>query len=181
MQNDNVLKTRYKCLVIMALVAINFFICFIVFCNESRIKKYDLSKYSNYTKTTVWEEPLVMMGVIDSVVCSDTALEIRGWVVKSNDMIRMYKCQVCLVDKQRNELYILPTQMEKRPDVSNAYGMQQDEYNNSGFYSRSLLDEFSDKPVEEYEIAILYENDNNKIICYMGRGIEKGQKDEKSN
>lgn len=166
-------KKLYSSKTKIAIVTFTLFliICMAVllFISEALIEKRKISDFNDFQEIDIGSSNVGVF--VDRMDCSDH-LVIEGWSAKFGEKIYKYNCHVALLNLPQEEIYLLPTSMVRRNDVSQFYEMANGEYDLSGFYSKTIM-KFLPKNMENMEIIIIYQNNDEKMICHTNRYISE--------
>lgn len=91
-------------------------------------------------------------------------IRIRGWAIRQGEDILTYNCHVLLIDKQNGKIFKIPTELQRRPDVTQYYKADGKNYDNSGFFAKGVLIVRENMHNKKYQVAIQYFNNDNRII-----------------
>lgn len=157
-------KFIIKFMVIAMIIVI--LLCKFLSWNEMKIKKINISGIQELT-----EEDGAICYFDESNEIEGERLDIRGWFLIKGYQSTTVNLHILLKNNTTNDCYELPTAILTRTDVTENLNDGID-YDNSGFYTNAYNKKF-DFENSSYEIAILYETENNKYLYNTGSVVGK--------
>lgn len=98
---------------------------------------------------------------IDRAYADHRNVTVQGWAVMEGEDLGFFENHILLKRQTDSRYYLLRTEWEHRPDVSDALGGEYS-YDNCGFYSRNSTHSLEPG---SYQICILYESNQNHLLC----------------
>ena len=161
MFKEKEIKKREYVLIFCALCLGIILFCLLLYFNESYIHKVEIV---NYAPDNILEY------CIDSVEM-DEYITVNGWSYVPGENINTYDCNILLQEIGTENIYILPTTMVDRTDVTQSYDDGYN-YNHSGFMARARLGQFN-YANKDYEIIIRYFNNENEYYVKTSKTVSK--------
>ncbi len=153
-------KTIY--LITLIIILLTLLLCVRISYEKIIIKNINIDNYLNYKNTVLIniDECYSELKVKGKIL----TIKVRGWAIKQGEDILTYNCHVLLIDKQTGKIYKIPTELQRRPDVTQHYKTDAKNYDNSGFFAKGVLIVRKNMHNKKYQIAIQYFNNDNRII-----------------
>jgi len=165
--NANDKTKRNICLFLIFGMFLLFAFCFLLY--------YSISRATSYVPMVLSDDNHEVQYYIDIARNDGNRTVLEGWALIPGGDIVSNNTYILLRSDLNNEFIKLPTMMRFRPDVTGAFsnsdGEENFNYNNSGWYA-SLSNRKLNLPFEQYEIIILYRNNNAYVLVETGRYLE---------
>jgi len=161
------LKT-YICLYMCGGTAVLLIFCFLLYLSiGGGVSAYTPEKSNDYMKEAKY--------YIDHMEKAGNLLSLSGWAFIPGENIERYKTHILLRNTRSGKYIKIPTAMRFlknvtqhffNPDIETNYN-----YDMSGWYAAVRTNRLNSSP-GQYEIIILYQNDNNYMLIETGRKFE---------
>ncbi|CAG9713315.1 conserved hypothetical protein [Clostridium neonatale] len=159
--NKNDINFRIVNIIMIITILCTMLFCICVYNDNQKIENISLSnvKYN--------EESIEYY--IDNVRQSDNTIQIIGWVIKRGESIKRVDTNILLKDLETNEVFKINTRMNKRENLNEAFN-DGNNYMYGGFFSKVFKRKLNSN--HEYEILILYNNNDNNILINTNQTIK---------
>lgn len=158
-------------LLIMMIVVI--IICKFLIWHEKIITKIDISDI----KTITADEGFLMnIGecYYTPLESNDKLINILGWCALKGQPTNSLAMHILLMDNNSNEVYMLPTAIQKRTDVTDVLNSNDSNYINydySGYQVNTVCDDYFDFSNSTYKVGVLYKINGEEYVYFSGHNI----------
>lgn len=146
---------------IVVLILITLAFCFLIYTDMGHVKVITVSQFSDRENISF---------SVDSKGVNNDIVEISGWALEKGQNINTYDTSVALKEKDSDKIYILPTQLVNREDVTKFFN-DGFNYDASGFLSRAYTSKLSDSDTK-YEIVLLIKNNGKDYVIDTEQTLE---------
>lgn len=146
--------------ILLLILILSALFCIICWWDAKKVTIIDINNYTKITDLTYELEDIILQNDI---------LKIRGWVIQDGLEVETYDIAMLLYNPMDNTLYELPTQYEKRTDVTTLIN-DGTNYDDSGFLSNTLIKQFNLSQYQ-YELCIAFRNNDCKFIFHSDQYI----------
>lgn len=156
----NGISNRNATLLMIFIILLSAFFCGTCFWDAKKVSVIDMEDY---------KEGDDLYYKLDYICLKDDMLKVRGWIVQAGQEVETYDTSLVLHDPVKGMFFELPTQYEKRSDITELLNDGTD-YSDSGFLSNTFIDQF-DLTETQYEICIAYKNNGASYMLHTDQYI----------